>query len=127
MRLTNEIIEIGTIILTPICFVYGWWFYIARLHAHRREWRSIVSLVALSLVSLAVVLWPVMLACSPRPDAFGPNYGVEYRYIEAWHRPILRTLLLASILSLFSKPRLIAPILISALGVAISWIGSTAL
>jgi hypothetical protein len=47
------------------------------------------------------------------------------RWIEAWHKPILPTLLAALILGFFGRPRLIVPIIIACAGMSLFWIIST--
>jgi len=84
-------------------------------------------MLSLALASLAVLLWPVMVMLMPRAD-WGSGVGVDrqFQWVESWHRPIFRSLLVALLLCLFGRPRLMAPIAIACIGTAVFWLLSTA-
>ena len=110
-------IGIVLILLAPVGLVYSWFFYSTRMKKEPTGWRKRVTLLALALVSLVVLLWPVMVALAPRADDVG--------WIESWHRPIFRTLVVALVLGLFGRPRLILPIAVACVGTAAFWMVST--
>jgi hypothetical protein len=121
----NDVAEIIVVLLAPVGLMYSWHFYLTRM---RRDagWRNRVTLLSLALVSLVALLWPIMGMLMPRAD-WGSGLGVDHQvqWIESWHRPILRTLLVAFVLCFFGRPRLIAPIAIACVGTALFWISST--
>jgi hypothetical protein len=116
----------GVILLAPVGILYGWFFCATRMQREGPSWRNRVSVISLSLVSIVAVLWPVTLGLLPRAD-WGAGVGVDHQmaWVEAWHRPILRTLLVAMILGLFGRARLILPIVAGCVGVGMFWIVST--
>ncbi len=125
MKTANDVAELIAL-FAPVGLVYSWYFYFTHMRKAALGWRDGVTLLSLVLVSLVVLLWPVMMALTPRAD-WGSGFGVAHQvqWVEAWHTPILRTLLSALVLSLFGRPRLIGPIAIACIGIAIFWIGST--
>jgi hypothetical protein len=113
------------ILLAPVGLLYGWFFYWTRMRHEPRSWRDRVSVVALGLASLAILLWPVMAMLAARTD-WGGSAGVDQvEWVEAWHRPIFRTLLAAFVLCFFGRPRLILPIAVGCIGAAMFWLFST--
>jgi hypothetical protein len=113
-------------LLAPVGLVYSWYFYWTRMRKAPPHWRDRVTLLSLGLVSLVVLLWPVMMMLSPRAD-WGSGLGVAHQvqWVESWHTPILRSLLVAFVLAMLGRRRLIGPIAIACLGTAIFWVGST--
>jgi hypothetical protein len=95
----------------------------------RREpsgWRNRVTLLSLTLVSLAVALWPVMLGFVPPADwRSAAEIEHQTQWVEAWHPPVFRTLLVALVLCIFGHPRLIAPIAVTCVATALFWLFST--
>ena len=115
------------ILLAPAGLVYSWAFYLRRM---RREpttgWRNRATLLSLTLVSLVALLWPVMALLMPRADwGSGLGVGHQVQWVEAWHRPIFRALLLAFVLGLLGRPRLIGPIAVACVGTGLFWLFST--
>src|SRR6266403_4118358 len=112
------------ILLAPAGLIYSWAFYLRRM---RREpitsWRNHATLLSITLVSLAVLLWPIMAALTPTAD-WRSGLGVDHQvqWVEAWHTPILRSLLVALVLTFFGRPRLIAPIAVACVGTAMFWL-----
>jgi hypothetical protein len=113
-------IAIFLVLLAPVGLVYSWWFYLSRMKKEQAGWRKRVTLLALALVSLVVLLWPVMVALAPRVGV-----GHQLEWIESWHRPVFRTLLVALVLGLFGRRRLILPIAVACVGTAVFWLVST--
>jgi H+/Cl- antiporter ClcA len=123
----DSFVEIAVFILTPAAIAYSWFFYLKRMHRIEQTWRCRVTFVTLILISLVVLAWPVMFAMFPKAD-WGTGVGIDHQmaYIEWWHKVILRTCAAALILSLFSRPRLIFPLVVSCFGIATFWLTSTA-
>jgi hypothetical protein len=122
----GNLIATVIIVLAPAGLIYSWTFYLTRMKREPTGWRHRVTLVSMALVSLVVLLWPIMLALTPRAD-WGSGLGVEHQvqWLEAWHRPIFRTLLVALVLALLGRPRLIAPMAVACIGTAMFWLSST--
>jgi hypothetical protein len=116
----SSIAETAVCILAPEGLLYSWHFYLTQMRKESPSWRNRVTLLSLALVSLAALLWPIMGMLMPRAD-WGSGLGVDHQvqWAESWHRPILRALLVALVLCFFGRPRLIAPIAIACVGMAI--------
>ena len=127
LRSASELAEITLVLLAPAGFIYSWHFYFTQMRREPTGWRNRVTMLSLALASLAALLWPVMMMLMPRAD-WGSGVGVDrqFQWVESWHRPILRSLLVALLLCLFGRPRLIAPIAIACVGTAVFWLLSTA-
>jgi hypothetical protein len=127
VKRASDIAEIMVVFLAPVGLIYSWHFYLTQMRKESTGWRNRVTLLSLALVSLAALLWPVMALLMPRAD-WGSGVGVDHQvqWVESWHRPIFRTLLVAFFLCLFGRPRLIAPIAIACFGTALFWLFSTA-
>jgi hypothetical protein len=54
------------VLLAPFGLAYGWYFYFARMSKESLRWRGRVTVVALGLVSLAVVMWPIARITAPK-------------------------------------------------------------
>ena len=127
----SELAEMTIIFLAPVALIYSWHFYFTQMRKEPTGWRNRVSLLSLGMVSLTALLWLVrifrffhpglvMLMLMPRADSGSGVDQVEW--VESWHRPIFRTLLVALLLCLFGRPRLIAPIAVAAVGPAMFWL-----
>ena len=126
MTVTENTIATLLILLAPIGLMYGWFFYLKRMRHEPKSWRSQVTMVSLALVSLVALLWPVMAFLMPRADwGTGNGVGHQMRWIEAWHKPVFRTLLAALALCLFGRARLILPIAVGCVGTGLFWLFST--
>ena len=112
--------------LAPVGLFYSWYFYWNQMRKAPSHWRDRVTLSSLALVSRVSLLWPVMMVLTPRAD-WGTGVGVAHQvqWVESWHTPILRSLLVAFVLALLGRPRLIGPIAIACIGTAIFGVGST--
>lgn len=125
MRVENFIATI-LVLLAPAGLIYGWVFYLTRMRREPAGWRSPVTLLSLVLVSVTALLWPVMWLLIPPADwGSGVGVGHQVQWVEAWHRPIFRTLMVALVLGLLGRPRLIGPIAVACVGTALFWLLST--
>jgi hypothetical protein len=122
----SNLIATAIVLLAPVGLIYSWIFYSTRMSRDPSRWHDRATLLSLTLVSLAALLWPVMALLMPRAD-WGSGLGVRHQvqWVEAWHPPILRTLLLAFVLSLLGRPRLIGPIAVACVGTGLFWLSST--
>jgi hypothetical protein len=114
------------ILLSPVGILYGWFFFATRMRPEDSSWRNRISVFSLSLVSLVAASWPIMPGLMPHADwGTGAGVGHQMDWVEAWHKPVLRTLLAAMILSLFGRGRLIIPIVMGGVGIGLFWLVST--
>jgi hypothetical protein len=122
----DSFIEIAVLVVTPVSIAYSWFFYFKKMHWAEQTWRSHVTFVALILISLVVLAWPVMIFALPKAD-WGAGSGVDHQmaYIESWHHVVFRTCAGTLILSLFGRPRLILPLVVACFGTAFFWLMST--
>jgi hypothetical protein len=107
-------LTIVVVLLAPVGFFYAWNYYLQKLRKIPFGWRNGATLFSLMLVSLAVLLWPLMIYINPQMSG-----------IEVWHTYILRICAMAVILSFLGRARLILPISIACIGVAAFWITGT--
>jgi hypothetical protein len=123
---TENMIATVLILLAPVGLLYGWFFYLKRMRHEPRSWRKWITVVSLAVVSSVALLWPVMALLMPRADwGTGAGVGHQVQWVEAWHKPIFRTLLGALVLGLFGRPRLILPITVACVGTGLFWLFST--
>jgi hypothetical protein len=124
--LKGNFIATVIVLLAPAGLIYGWFHYLTRMREEPACWRNRTTLLSLALVSLVALLWPVMAALVPRAD-WGSGVGVSHQveWVEAWHKPIFRTLVVALVLGLVGRPRLIGPIAVACVGTALFWLFST--
>ena len=122
----EELISTIITLLAPVGLIYSWFFYFARIRKEPSRWRNRASFSSMTLVSLVVLTWPLMVALVPKVDWVSGN-GVdrEMQWVEAWHPPILRALLVALVLAFLGRPRLILPMGVACVGTAMFWIMST--
>jgi|ERR1017187_7613616 hypothetical protein len=122
----ENLIATVIILLAPAGLIYSWAFYLRRMRREPTKWRNRATLISLTLVSLVALLWPVMVVLMPRAT-WGSGLGVAHQvqWVEAWHTPVFRTLLVALVLALFGRPRLIAPMAVACVGTAMFWLDST--
>jgi len=109
----------------PIAFVWSWVDF-GRTSFTNRSWRSWVSLVVLVLVSVEVALWVgvyvyVKAHYDTRPMYENGQYWDMFTVWWRWGRPAFLSSLALALLSLFGRPRCIAPNLIACLGAAAWW------
>ena len=111
----SDFAEMTPVLFAPVAFIYSWYFYFTKMRRESAGWRNRLTLISLALASLAALLLPVMVMLMP--------VGVDqYEWVESWHRPIFRTLLLAFLLCLFGRRRLIVPIAIACVGTTLFWL-----
>lgn len=122
----SDFAEMTLVLFAPVAFTYSWHFYFTRMRRESAGWRNRLTLISLALASLAALLFPVMVMLMPRAGSGGEVGVDEDEWVESWHRPIFRTLLLALLLCLFGRRRLTAPIAIACVGTALFWLFSTA-
>ena len=122
----SNLIATAIVLLAPVGLIYSWIFYSTRMRREPTSWRHRATFLSLTLVSLVALLRPVMALLMPRAD-WGSGLGVSHQvqWVEAWHRPIFRTLILAFVLGLLGKPRLIGPIAVACVGTGLFWFFST--
>lgn len=84
------VIGVAWVLLSPVAITYAWWLYFARMWQEPGSWRNRVTLVSLILVSLAILLWPVMIVRMPAADwRNGAEMGFQFRWIGARFREAL--------------------------------------
>jgi hypothetical protein len=112
-------------LIAPGGWLYGWFFYFTRMRNESPSWRNRATLISLSLVTLAIVLWPVLLALEPEHRTV-ESLDHLYEWVNIWTKYVLRTLLVALVVGLFGRPRLILPISLACIGTGLFWIVATA-
>lgn len=131
MNWATDAIITASVFVTPLTLALGWKWAIEAFRENRTNWRNKASLVAVILVTIAVVCWPIMGATVPKINwssrSAGDDYGRASTAIEHWHRVVLKFTAAGLLVSVFGKPRAILPIAFSAIGVSVFWIVSTAL
>jgi len=122
--LENAIVTV-IVLLAPVGLAYGWYFYFARMSKEPSGWRKWVTVVALGLVTVAGVMWPVARMTAPEVDWHTwVGAGAYMHWVGAWEKAAVRILLAALVLSLFVRPRLILPMIVACLGTGLFWISS---
>jgi hypothetical protein len=122
---TENIISSALVLLAPICLVYCWYFYIKHMPWRSLGWRGRVTLGSLVLLSFAIVLWPIDRMTMPAANwGSGVGVGAQMRWAEAGERVASKVLLVAFVLSLFGRPRLILPLVLGCVGTEAFWIFS---
>ena len=126
MNAAENLVPRLVILLAPVGLLYGWIFYWTRMRYEPRSWRIWITLVSLTMVSLAVLSWPVVALLAPKVN-WVTYSGVkdQMEWVEMWHKPIFRTLLAALVLCFFGRPRLILPIAVACVGTGLFWLFST--
>ncbi len=125
MRIENDIATV-IVLLAPIALIYGWCVYVTNVRKEHSSWRSRFSLMSLGLVSLATVLWPLMMVLAPKADwTTYVGMAEQVRFVYSFVRLALGILSLGFVLCFFGKPRLIATIVVSCIGIALFWLFTT--
>jgi hypothetical protein len=110
------------ILLSPAGLVYAWAFYWFRMKTEPGSWRSRATLASLVLASVAILVWPVSRVLMPRGDwQSGVGVAREVQWADSWEKGAARILLVALILCLFGRLRLIVPIAFACVGAALFW------
>ena len=114
------------VLSSPVALAYSWYFYWVRMRKDPDSWRNRITLISLVLVSVVAILWLPTMFLTPGADW---RTGVGVAHQMAWMgrrlRAALCTLLVASLLSVAGRPRLIAPMILACLGTAALWVCST--
>ncbi len=107
-------------LLTPVAWFTSWWFGLKAIADDGKSWRNRVSLAALGIVTLTGLLWlPAMMIAVSHPPSHNARTADEFAGVA------VLVCGLALILSFVGRPRLIAPIVLTCLGTASFWIGTT--
>ena len=113
----------GSVLLVPVSLMYGWYFFFSRIWKEGSNWRNRTTFFSLLLVSLATLMWPVMALvranAKPINDA---TLEQQLNWGLAWGRVAIVIFLLAFILGLMGRPRLILPIAVACIGTGLFWI-----
>ena len=105
--------------LAPFAWFASWWFGLKALERDK-NWRTRLSIAALSIVTIAAALWfPAGLYASKH------SISGNARTIDEFTAVAVLTCGFALILSLFGRPKLIVPIVVTCLGAASWWFGTT--
>jgi hypothetical protein len=64
---------------------------------------------------------------SPGDPQYSKIWDLVSERIEVWHRIVFKFFAVGFMLSIFGRPKVIAPIMVSAIGLTLFWIFSTAL
>lgn len=118
---------IATIVVlsAPVMLIYGWVCDFTPASEESVGWRGRATLLSLVLVSLAVLLWLLMELLMPGADwRTGAGVGHQVAWV-ARARVALYALLVALVLGLFGRPRLILPIAVACIGTGLFWLVST--
>lgn len=114
------------VLLAPVALIYGWVCFFTPVGEEPFGWRKGATLVSLVLASVAILLWPVLMVSMPGAE-WRSGIGVEhqFRWVSFWVRDIFRSLVVALILGLLGRPRLILPIVVGCVGTTLLWLFST--
>lgn len=114
------------VLLAPVGLIYAWICYFTPRSLVLTGWRNRATLLTLALTSLAVLLWLEMMWRLPGANwRTGVGVGHQVAWMYARARVGLDILLLAFVLNLFGRPRLIFPIAIACIGTGLLWLFST--
>jgi hypothetical protein len=122
----SQMAWIAFLIAGFLCFVYSW-FVLLRMSADKSfKWRNRLSLLALSMASVAVFLRFIMPAFWPIADwSSGVGVGEQVRFAELWTKICVRTCAAALLIALIGRPGFIVPIAVVSLATASFWVMST--
>jgi hypothetical protein len=119
-------IAILLVLLAPVGLIYAWVCYFTPADQEPIGWRRRATLLSLALASLAVVLWLETMFRLPGADwRTGAGVGHQVAWMYARTRVAFGVLLLAFVLNLFGRPRLILPISVACIGTGVLWLVST--
>lgn len=119
-------IETIILLLGPVGLIYGWYDYVTSVRKAHSSWRKRFSLISLGLVSLSILLWLLMVVLVPKAD-WSTNVGVaeQLAFVYSFASFGLGILLFGFVLSLLGRRRLIVPIVVSCVGIALFWRSTT--
>jgi uncharacterized membrane protein len=121
VRLVENIVATIVVLLAPASLIYCWWVYWMKMSGDRADWRGRFTLISMTLVSLVMVSWPTHVLFMPR---IGSRLE-QFRWVAVREVGAVAALLVALFLGLFGRPRLILPITLACMGIAIFWVMST--
>jgi hypothetical protein len=125
MRIENGL-AVLVVLLAPAGFIYSWYFYFAKLSREPADWRNRVTLASLLLVSSLFLLCVASIIVAPKVDPVTYAGAPAYQsFTYGWAKFGLRALCVPFILCFLGRPRLIAPIAVACVGVALFWLGIT--
>jgi hypothetical protein len=111
------------VLLAPFGLIYGWVCYFTPASNEIRGWRNRATLVSLTLTSVVLLLWPVMMALMPAADwRSGAEMGHQVQWVGLRVKVAFRVLLTALILGLLGRPRLILPLVVGCTGTGLLWL-----
>ena len=101
----------------PVALVYAWCVYATKLKGQRGNWRSVLTLIALALLSLSYVL---LLPVAAYIDG---HYAEPKRYyvVRECARLMFRIHAILLLLGFFARGRLIALVTWASLAAALWW------
>jgi hypothetical protein len=115
----SHVAWIAFLIAGFLCFVYSW-FVLLKMSADKSfRWRDRISLLALVIVSGAVLMRFVM------PAFWGLDFSGKVQVAQSWTKVSLRMCAAALALGLAGRPRFIVPLLVACLATAVFWVMST--
>jgi hypothetical protein len=110
------------VLLAPVALIYGWVCYFTPKTEEAPGWRGRATLLSLALASLVILLWPVLMVLMPEANWRGVGVAEQSRWVLFWVRAVFRTLLVALILGVIGRRRLIAPIVFGCVGGGLLWL-----
>jgi hypothetical protein len=114
------------VLLAPVALIYGWACFLTPKSGEPAGWRSRATLLSLTLVSLAVLLWFVTMLHMPGADwRTGAGVGHQVAWVYTRARAASYALLAALVVCFIGRPRLILPIAVACVGTAMFWLFST--
>jgi hypothetical protein len=121
MRLDSILVN-AALIITLAAFVYSWIYYFRTVTKSGAGWRKWMTLASLTLVSLSIVAWPIMVFSMPHANwSTGEGVGHQVAHAAFWIKVSARICAMALLLCFFGKPKLILPIAITCVGVLFFW------
>jgi hypothetical protein len=113
---STSVLMFTVMALGPFAFLYAWLQYSKKLRKEAYPIRNRFTLASLALVSLAVVLWPICWVSIPK------SYSAAMHYGDTWvNFVVMPVCLVAAVLSLLGRPRVILPIVIACWGTVVFW------
>jgi hypothetical protein len=126
VRILANAIVVILLLLGAGSFVYCWFYCLKNMSWKSAGWRDRLTIFSLLLVSLAVLLWPVTFITMPAADwRTGAGVNEQVHWVTGWLVVVLGIVLVAAVLSLCGRPRLILPLVFACLGTGLFWFGST--
>jgi hypothetical protein len=126
VRTLWEMAFIAFLVIGLLCFAYSWVSLLKMSADKSSGWKDRISILALSMASVAVFLRFTMPAFWPAANwSTGVGVGEQVRFAELWTRICVRTCAAALLVALVGRPRFIVPIAVASLATASFWVMST--